>query len=304
MSPPTRTDVAGEPAAAAQRALTENPRLWYHTIELAPGVVTPGFIDLRKTAERVLPDDMTGVRALDVGTFDGFWAFEMERRGAEVVAIDLERIELAEFPPLRRIKLEERREEEGFELGVGFRLASEAIESRVSRVVCNVYDLTPEVIGGPVDLALNGATLTHLRDPVRALERIHDALVPGGELLSVEPVLGAAQPAGPAPPERRVSRREHRLHVVAAQPRGDRCMAERRGLHRHPSPGDHEAAVDGAGALRRLQLPPPEVRVPHAGGVAATGPPAWSAFTWSEKAIADGYGCPVRGSAMPYQSSE
>ncbi len=187
MSPPTRTDVAGEPAAAAQRALTENPRLWYHTIELAPGVVTPGFIDLRKTAERVLPDDMTGVRALDVGTFDGFWAFEMERRGAEVVAIDLERIELAEFPPLRRIKLEERREEEGFELGVGFRLASEAIESRVSRVVCNVYDLTPEVIGGPVDLALNGATLTHLRDPVRALERIHDALVPGGELLSVEP---------------------------------------------------------------------------------------------------------------------
>jgi SAM-dependent methyltransferase len=182
-------DRAGDDAriAAARRALDENPRLWYHTIELAPGVVTPGFIDLRKTAERVLPDDLTGVRALDVGTFDGFWAFEMERRGAEVVAIDLERIELAEFPPLRRRKLEERREEEGFELGVGFRLAAEAIGSRVSRVVCNVYDLTPEAIGGPVDMALNGATLTHLRDPIRALERIHSALVPGGELLSLEP---------------------------------------------------------------------------------------------------------------------
>jgi SAM-dependent methyltransferase len=194
MSPPTRTEAApreatgdDERVAAARRALTENPSLWYHTIELAPGVVTPGFIDLRKTAERVLPDDLTGVRVLDVGTFDGFWAFEMERRGAEVVAIDLERIELAEFPPLRRQKLEERREEEGFELGIGFRLAAEAIGSQVSRVVCNVYDLNPEAIGGPVDMALNGATLTHLRDPVRALERIHGALIPGGRLLSLEP---------------------------------------------------------------------------------------------------------------------
>jgi tRNA (mo5U34)-methyltransferase len=202
MSPPTSADSATgasapvreqEPAsreariAAARRALEHNPRLWYHTIELAPGVVTPGFIDLRKAAERILPDDLSGVRALDVGTFDGFWAFELERRGAEVVAIDLEHIELAEFPPLRREKLQRRREKEGFELGIGFRLAAEAIGSRVSRVVCNVYDLTPDAIGGPVDLAMNGATLTHLRDPVRALERIRSALVPGGELLSFEP---------------------------------------------------------------------------------------------------------------------
>jgi tRNA (mo5U34)-methyltransferase len=201
MSPPTSADPAPEvtaPAprdaasreariAAARRALEENPRLWYHTIELAPGVVTPGFIDLRKAAGRILPDDMSGVRALDVGTFDGFWAFEMERRGAEVVAIDLERIELAEFPPLRREKLQRRREEEGFELGVGFRLAAAAIGSGVSRTVCNVYDLTPDVIGGPVDFAMNGATLTHVRDPVRALERIRSALVPGGGLLSFEP---------------------------------------------------------------------------------------------------------------------
>ncbi len=172
---------------AARRALEENPALWYHTIELAPGVVTPGFIDLRTAAKRLLPADLRGRRALDVGTFDGFWAFEMERRGADVVAIDLERIELAEFPPLRRPRLEERREREGFELGTGFRLAAAAIGSGVERIPCNVYDLTADAIGGPVDLAFNGATLTHLRDPVRALERIHDALVPGGRVLSFEP---------------------------------------------------------------------------------------------------------------------
>jgi len=184
---PVGTAAEGDRVEVARRALEENPRLWYHTIELAPGVVTPGFIDLRSTAERVLPDDLSGRRALDVGTFDGFWAFEMERRGAEVVAIDLERIELAEFPPLKRGQLEQRREREGFELGIGFGLAADAIGSEVRRIPCNVYDLTPDAIGGPVDLAFNGATLTHLRDPVRALERIHDALAPGGELLSFEP---------------------------------------------------------------------------------------------------------------------
>jgi SAM-dependent methyltransferase len=173
---------------AADRALAENPELWYHTIELAPGLVTPGYIDLRKAAPRVLPDEMAGRRVLDIGTFDGFWAFEMERRGAEVVAIDLDHIDGAEFPPLSRPALEQRTRDSGTQLGHGFRLASEALGSSVERVVCNVYDVEPDRIGGPVDLAFNGATLTHLRDPIRALERVRDTLVPGGELISYEPI--------------------------------------------------------------------------------------------------------------------
>jgi hypothetical protein len=63
---------------------------WYHTIELAPGAVTSGVVDQRPAANRVLPATLAGLRCLDVGTFDGFWAFEMERRGAaEVVASDV-----------------------------------------------------------------------------------------------------------------------------------------------------------------------------------------------------------------------
>ena len=65
-------------------------RQWYHTLELAPGVRTPGWFDLRETAAALLPASLAGRRCLDVGTFDGFWAFEMERRGAaEVIAIDI-----------------------------------------------------------------------------------------------------------------------------------------------------------------------------------------------------------------------
>ena len=64
---------------------------WYHTIELAPGVVTPGWFDTRSVVDALpLPASLAGKRCLDVGTFDGFWAFELERRGAEeVIAIDV-----------------------------------------------------------------------------------------------------------------------------------------------------------------------------------------------------------------------
>jgi len=171
----------------AHAALRENPT-WYHSIELAPGVVTPGHVDLRRVAEKVLPGDLHGKRALDVGTFDGFWAFELERRGAEVVALDVERLEDNEWPPISRQRLARERERWELDLGRGFRLAAEALGSNARRVVCDVYELTPEAIGGRVDLVFAGAILLHLRDPVAALERIHGALGPGGELRSFEPI--------------------------------------------------------------------------------------------------------------------
>ena len=167
-------------------AIAANPG-WYHTIELAPGVVTPGQIDLRKTVSKVLPDDLAGKRALDVGTFDGFWAFEMERRGADVVAIDVPALEAAEWPAINRARLEAQAREWGLELGRGFRLAAEALGSSVERVECHVQQLARERIGGPVDFVFSGAILLHLRDPVGALERIHGVLEPGGMLVILEP---------------------------------------------------------------------------------------------------------------------
>ena len=167
---------------------TANQR-WYHTIDLGPDGVTAGMIDLRHVAPKVLPADLRGRRALDVGTYDGFWAFELERRGAEVVATDVEEAHDADWPPHRRDELRARADALGVELGLGFRLASEALGSRVRRVVCDVRALEPEAIGGPVDVAFCGALLLHLRDPVGALERIRSVLVPGGVLVLLEPIL-------------------------------------------------------------------------------------------------------------------
>lgn len=123
-----------------------------------------------------------------MGTFDGFWAFEMERRGAEVVAIDLGAIDRAEWPPANRARLEERVREWDVVLGRGFEIAARALDSGVRRVTCDVYDLTPKAIGGPVDFAFCGAVLVHLRDPVGALERLASVLAPAGELRLLEPV--------------------------------------------------------------------------------------------------------------------
>ena len=53
-------------------------------------MVTPGWHDTRPIVHEVPFPSLIGKRCLDVGTFDGFWALEMERRGAdEVVAIDV-----------------------------------------------------------------------------------------------------------------------------------------------------------------------------------------------------------------------
>ena len=65
-------------------------RGWYHTIELAPGVVAPGWFDMRPVLARMPWPDVTGKRCLDIGTYNGSIAFELERRGAsEVVATDI-----------------------------------------------------------------------------------------------------------------------------------------------------------------------------------------------------------------------
>lgn len=177
-SPPQR-------AAAAWAAVAANP-VWYHTIDLAPRVATPGMIDLRDTAARVLPERLDGRRCLDVGTFDGFWAFELERRGGTVTALDLPGVDAATWPPLHRDRLLREARERELELGVGFRLAHEVLGSGVARVERDVLALEPEDVGGPFDLVFVGAVLLHLRDPVGALERLLRVLRPGGELLLLE----------------------------------------------------------------------------------------------------------------------
>jgi tRNA (mo5U34)-methyltransferase len=154
---------------------------WYHTIELAPGLVTHGEFDLRPYVDRhQLPERMDGMRALDVATFNGFWAFEMERRGAEVVALDLDDPSELDWPAFRRRVVPQT------SIGEGFRLAREALGSKVERVETSIYDADPDTLG-TFDFAFCGSLLIHLRNQFGALDRINALLRDGGKFVSAEP---------------------------------------------------------------------------------------------------------------------
>ena len=138
---------------------------WYHTIELPHGVVTPGRVDHRRQLHHYgLPDDMTGMRVLDVATYDGFWAFEFERRGAEVVAIDL--ASTADVDRGRNWNVEM-----PSPLGRGFAICHELLNSNVRKEVCSVYDVRPDRLGR-FDIVFTSDLLIHLRDPLGAMEAI------------------------------------------------------------------------------------------------------------------------------------
>ena len=174
---------AVQPTTAGLREALEHE--WYHTLELAPGITTPGWFDTAKVVGQLpFPASLAGKRCLDVATFDGFWAFEMERRGAdETLAIDLLDVSEADWPVTSPAAVREaigRRKE-----GDGFAIARDVLGSSVERLEMSVYDLDPEVVG-TFDFVYVGSLLIHLRDPVRALERVR--AVCRGRLLLVDNV--------------------------------------------------------------------------------------------------------------------
>src|SRR5262249_37463788 len=90
-----------------------------------------------------------GKRCLDIGTADGFWAFELERRGAaSVVAIDRS----SYFQSLCRARFEE---------------AHAKLASNVAYEERDVYELD-----GEYDLAFMGYVLQVVPDPRAALESV------------------------------------------------------------------------------------------------------------------------------------
>jgi tRNA (mo5U34)-methyltransferase len=167
-------------------AVLEQQR-WYHTIELPDGLLTPGQFDTRSALARIpFPSSLAGKRCLDVGTSDGFWAFEMEKRGAsEVVALDIDDPLDYDWP--------EPRPQPGTgvianqQAGVNgnFALAHAALGSQVRRINMRAYDASPDSLG-EFDFVFMGSLMLHLRDPVLALSRLR-ALV-RGQFLSHESI--------------------------------------------------------------------------------------------------------------------
>ncbi len=203
---------------------------WYHSIDLGNGVVTPGDYDMSSALRRIpFPASLAGRRCLDVGTRDGFWAFEMERRGAgEVVATDLaSQVEVDLPEPRPRLDDEitrhlDRRND-------SFALARRALDSSVDWRAVNVYDLAPENVG-TFDFAFIGSLLLHLRNPVDALNAIRGVLAPGAKLLSNNPISLPLTIKRPFAPGADILMLPHEPFFYIPNARGHRRMLEGAGF--------------------------------------------------------------------------
>jgi tRNA (mo5U34)-methyltransferase len=175
------------PSLSDLQAQIDSVPLWYHTMELSPGVVTRGWFDLRPIVNHLPWPDVKGKRCLDIGTYDGFLAFEMERRGAsEVVATDIASHNDWDWPVVLRDRGgAELAKMAGPEKGVGFQIAASAFKSTVQKKEISIYDLSPASIG-VFDVVVCGSLLLHLRDPIRALEAVRS--VCRGKFMSCEQV--------------------------------------------------------------------------------------------------------------------
>jgi hypothetical protein len=141
---------------------------FYQAMDL-PGLGSvPGVWDHRGTEDVYLArTDLRGMTALDVGPANGFWTFEMERRGASVTVIELGDDNSWDMVP------------HGGKTDHGprvttvhqdFLTAHEATNSSAKIVRGTVYD-TPDIVDH-VDISVMGNILQHLRDPFRAIEKV------------------------------------------------------------------------------------------------------------------------------------
>lgn len=136
-------------------------RTWHHTIELAPGEFTPGLWSreaqshIYRLMDRV---DYQSKDVLDVGTLDGLWAFEAEKRGAgSVYTFDLE--------PRPT-----------------FDVAAQMLCSDVSFSVADVESDTTRC-WVPFDIVQFFGVYYHLRNPLRAFANLRCVTDPKGVLL-------------------------------------------------------------------------------------------------------------------------
>jgi SAM-dependent methyltransferase len=149
--------------------------LFYHTIAL-PGYGTiEGAWDHRDNLDAYLGHtDFSGKQVLDVGPANGFFSFEIEKRGAaKVTALDLG--ENADWDAVPHYGLKAEALKTNLRNNVrlcenAFRFSHKVLKSQVHLAHGSVYD-TPKLVDA-VDIALMGNILQHLRDPFRAIEQV------------------------------------------------------------------------------------------------------------------------------------
>jgi len=179
----------------AEEVIKSHPE-WYHSIELSPGVVTPGrapFEAWERELRNLRLPDLHGKSVLDIGAYDGFFSFAAERLGASrVVSLDHyvwsadmtaymkdwreSRRTGAPIPPPHETRHWRPEELPGRR---PFDAARALLGSRVEPVVGDfmTMDLAPL---GQFDVVLLLGVLYHLEEPLQGMRRVASLTAPGG----------------------------------------------------------------------------------------------------------------------------
>jgi tRNA (mo5U34)-methyltransferase len=157
----------------ARRVLERVP-LWFHTFALNAerDLYTPGVARDHRYRVPFLPASFEGRRVLDVGAFDGFYAYLAEHRGAErVVAVDNEQY-VAWVKARWGIDLEG---------GEGFRAIGGLLGSRVEYVRGDALALADAE--DRFDVIFCFGILHRVENPLGLIRVLGGLLAPGGTLL-------------------------------------------------------------------------------------------------------------------------
>jgi 2-polyprenyl-3-methyl-5-hydroxy-6-metoxy-1,4-benzoquinol methylase len=138
---------------------------WYHSIELLPGVYTPGqnHANLLGTRELLKGCQVAGSRCLDIGTMDGLMAALLCRRGAEAVVACDRLARPRETAIVKRC------------LGVDFTYLSNVL-------LPDLRQIAPK-LGPPFDLIVFSGVLYHMYDPMVGLALVRSMIRTGGLLV-------------------------------------------------------------------------------------------------------------------------
>jgi tRNA (mo5U34)-methyltransferase len=127
----------------------------YHRIDFGDGLILEGEHDMRHHLARYgIPEDLSGMTALDVGTAAGYFSVELARRGADVTAIDIW---------------------DGWLQNTVFRAAG----VDVRYVQMDLFDMDADF--GQFDLVFCGSVLVHVWDQFTAMRRLRS--VCGGQAI-------------------------------------------------------------------------------------------------------------------------
>lgn len=151
---------------------------FYHTMTFPDGSTVDGHWDFRDSfSDYIGRVDVNGRTLLDAGTASGFIAFETERRGAKVVAYELDSGASVYRVPFKESVFYNDRKEYLAQYDAtlqkiknGFWYAHSKYGSNVSVVYGKLLDLDEMV--APVDVVIAGALVEHLSDPISGIGKL------------------------------------------------------------------------------------------------------------------------------------